>query len=195
MLENVSSADLLPGAMEFIQEARAAGIKVALGSASKNAQIVFNKLGIADLLDAIADGYSVSVPKPAPDIFLKAAEMLDVPPAFCAVVEDAEAGVDAALAAGMWAVGLGPQERVGHGHVRFASLDGVHPVSYTHLDVYKRQALAPSTPISSPGATNSGQPSNSYPARWMRRCTPWRSTTISCWPARCSALSLSLIHI
>ena len=126
MLENVSSADLLPGAMEFIQEARAAGIKVALGSASKNAQIVFNKLGIADLLDAIADGYSVSVPKPAPDIFLKAAEMLDVPPAFCAVVEDAEAGVDAALAAGMWAVGLGPQERVGHGHVRFASLDGVH---------------------------------------------------------------------
>ena len=64
----------------------------------------------------IADGYSVERTKPAPDLFLWAAEQLGVPPAYCAVVEDAEAGIDAALAAGMWAIGLGPQERVGHAH-------------------------------------------------------------------------------
>jgi beta-phosphoglucomutase len=59
------------------------------------------------------------VAKPAPDLFLAAARMLDVDPTRCAVVEDAEAGVDAALAAGMVAVGVGPTERVGHAHVVF----------------------------------------------------------------------------
>lgn len=124
-LQEVTPADLLPGALEFIQEARAAGLKIALGSASKNARTVIERLGIADLLDVIADGYSVTRTKPAPDLFLWAAERLGVPPGLCAVVEDAAAGIDAALAAGMWAVGLGPHERVGHAHVRFDSLQGV----------------------------------------------------------------------
>ena len=82
-------------------------------------------MGIRDLMDAVADGNNVSTPKPAPDVFLKAAELLGIPPAFCAVVEDAEAGIDAALAAGMWAIGLGPAARVGHAHARFDSLQGV----------------------------------------------------------------------
>lgn len=124
-LDDITPADLLPGAVEFIQELRAAGIKTALGSASKNARSVIERLGIADLLDVIADGYSVERTKPAPDLFLWAADKLGVAPAFCAVVEDAEAGIDAALAAGMWAVGLGPQERVGHAHLRFPDLQGV----------------------------------------------------------------------
>lgn len=124
-LDDITPADLLPGAVEFIQELRAAGIKTALGSASKNARSVIDRLGIADLLDVIADGHSVERTKPAPDLFLWAADKLGVAPAFCAVVEDAEAGIDAALAAGMWAIGLGPQERVGHAHVRFDSLQGV----------------------------------------------------------------------
>jgi beta-phosphoglucomutase len=125
MLDEITPADLLPGAVAFFQELRAAGVKTALGSASKNAQSVIDRLGIAGLLDVIADGYSVDRPKPEPDLFLWAAEQLGVPPAFCAVVEDAEAGIDAALAAGMWGIGLGPLQRVGHAHLRFDSLQGV----------------------------------------------------------------------
>lgn len=129
MLQEITPDNLLPGAVPLLQALRAAGIKVALGSASKNARTVLDKLGIDDLLDAVADGYSVERTKPAPDLFLKAAEMLGVTPSCCAVVEDAGAGVDAALAAGMWAVGLGPVERVGHAHARFDSLEGVTPAA------------------------------------------------------------------
>ena len=125
MLGEITSADLLPGALALIEELHAAGIKVAIGSASKNTPMVLDRLGIRDLMDAVADGNKVSAPKPAPDVFLRAAELLGVPPAFCAVVEDAEAGIDAALAAGMWAVGLGPAARVGHAHARFDSLQSV----------------------------------------------------------------------
>ena len=125
MLKQVTQADLLPGVLPLLQELHAAGIKIAIGSASKNARTVLAALGIEDLLDAIADGYSTGRPKPAPDLFLKAAEMLNVSPGNCAVVEDAAAGIDAALAAGMWSIGLGPDERVGHAHARFDSLDGV----------------------------------------------------------------------
>jgi len=124
-LDEITPADLLPGAVAFIQELRAAGVKTALGSASRNAQSVIDRLAVAHLLDVIADGFSVERPKPEPDLFLWAADKLGVAPANCAVVEDAAAGIDAALAAGMWAVGLGPQERVGHAHVRFDSLEGI----------------------------------------------------------------------
>jgi kojibiose phosphorylase len=124
-LEEVTPGNLLPGVVELIRELRAADIRVALGSASKNARTVLERLGIAGLLDVVADGHSVTRTKPAPDLFLWAAGRLGVVPAFCAVVEDAEAGIDAALAAGMWAIGLGPAERVGHAHVRFDSLQGV----------------------------------------------------------------------
>lgn len=125
LLEQVSPADLLPGALELLHEVRAVGLKIGIGSVSKNTPIVIERLGIAKLLDAVVDGHIVERSKPAPDIFLKAAGLLGVPPAACVVVEDAAVGVDAALAAGMWAVGLGPAERVGHAHLRFESLAGV----------------------------------------------------------------------
>lgn len=125
LLNQVTPANLLPGALGLIQELRAAGIKVALGSASRNARTVLERLGIAELMDVVADGYSVSRTKPAPDLFLWAAEQLGLSPGLCAVVEDAKAGIDAALAAGMWAIGLGPEERVGHAHARFDNLQGV----------------------------------------------------------------------
>ncbi len=122
MLEQVSSADLLPGALELLHEARAAGIKTALGSASRNAWTVIQRLGIADLFDAISDGASVERTKPAPDLFLHAAAQLGVPPDQCVVFEDAEAGILAARAAGMRTVGLGPPARVGMADVVFPGL-------------------------------------------------------------------------
>ncbi|MFQ4141978.1 beta-phosphoglucomutase [Chlorogloeopsis sp. ULAP02] len=121
-IENISPKDLLPGVLTLLDELRQAGIKIALGSASKNARPVVEKLGIANRIDAIADGYSVQRPKPAPDLFLYAANQLGLEPAQCVVVEDAEAGIEAALAAGMWTVGLGPISRVGEAHVVLPNL-------------------------------------------------------------------------
>jgi beta-phosphoglucomutase len=125
-IKEVSPADLLPGAKELLEETRAAGLKNALGSASKNAGEVVHRLGIRSLFDAISDGHSVERQKPAPDLFLHAAEQLRLSPAECVVVEDAAAGVEAAVRGGYRSIGLGPRERVGQAEVIFPSLSGVH---------------------------------------------------------------------
>jgi beta-phosphoglucomutase len=118
-LEEMSQGDFLPGARDLLDELQRQGLKVAVGSASKNAKTVLRALGILDEFDAISDGYSVKRAKPAPDVFLNAAEEMGVEPEACVVVEDAESGVEAALAAGMVAVGIGPEERVGKAHYRY----------------------------------------------------------------------------
>lgn len=123
-IRGVAPADMLPGASELLQEIHAAGLKSAVGSASKNASQVVQQLGIASLLDAVSDGYSVANPKPAPDLFLHAAAQLGVPPAECVVVEDAAAGIQAAQAGGFRSVGLGPVERVGAADLVLPSLAG-----------------------------------------------------------------------
>ena len=118
-LERVTPADLLPGALETILACKEHGVAVAIGSSSRNARTVLDRLEVTDLFDAISDGNSVERAKPAPDLFVHAAAQLGIDPARCAVLEDAESGVDAALSAGMVAVGIGPPERVGHATVRF----------------------------------------------------------------------------
>jgi beta-phosphoglucomutase len=125
-IREITPRDLLPGASDLLEEIRAAGLKSALGSASKNAAEVLERLGIADLLDAIADGHSVAHQKPAPDLFLYAAARLGFPPEECVVVEDAAAGIEAAHAGGFRAIGLGPRERVGTAELVLPSLEGVH---------------------------------------------------------------------
>ena len=124
-IQTISPGDLLPGARELLQEIRAAGLQAALGSASKNAAEVINRLGLRPLLDAVSDGNSVTHPKPAPDLFLHAAAQLKLEPAECVVVEDAAAGIEAALAGGFRTVGLGPRQRVGQAEAVFPSLEGV----------------------------------------------------------------------
>lgn len=126
LIRSITPANLLPGVAELLKELRAAGIKIGLGSASKNAQDVIERLGIASYMDAIADGNSVSHSKPAPDVFLHAAAQLGIKPAHCVVVEDAASGIEAAMRAGMWSVGLGPVERVGQADLVLANLSNVH---------------------------------------------------------------------
>jgi beta-phosphoglucomutase len=138
-LEDTTPGDLLPGARELLGELRQAGVKIAIGSASKNTRTVLRKLGIEDWFDAISDGYSVECQKPAPDLFVHAAGQLGLAPEQCAVVEDAESGVEAALAGGMWAVGIGPRERVGAAHVVLPDLDGMH---WADLQVRLEEAAA-----------------------------------------------------
>ncbi len=111
-IREVSPSDVLPGARELLQEIRRAGLKSVLGSASRNAQEVIERLGIAPLLDAVSDGNSVERQKPAPDLFLHAAAQLGLRPFECVVVEDAAAGIEAARAGGFWTLGLGPPSRV-----------------------------------------------------------------------------------
>ena len=125
-IKEISPRDLLPGAQELLEELRANDYKTALGSASKNAREVVERLGIDSLLDAISDGYSVERQKPAPDLFLHAAAQLGLPPNACVVVEDAAAGIEAAKAGGFRSIGLGPRERVGGADMTLLNLVGVH---------------------------------------------------------------------
>ena len=117
LIAKLTPADILPGALELIDEARRRGLKVAVGSASKNARQVLDRLQIADRFDAIQDGNSVTVAKPAPDLFLACAAALALPPETCVVFEDATDGIPAGQAAGMMTVGIGPKERVGEADV------------------------------------------------------------------------------
>jgi beta-phosphoglucomutase len=125
-IQDVTPADMLPGACELLLEIRTAGLKTAIGSASKNTCQVVEKLEIASLIDAISDGYSVENPKPAPDLFLHAAAQIGFPPTECVVVEDAAAGIEAAKAGGFRSIGLGPIERVSAADLVYPSLAGVH---------------------------------------------------------------------
>ncbi len=121
MLTQITDEDFLPGARQLLDDLRARGLKIAIGSASKNTKTVLTQLGILEFFDGISDGHSVVRAKPKPDVFIYAAGLVGVPVAHCAVVEDAQSGVAAALAAGMLAVGVGPQSRVGKAHFCYPS--------------------------------------------------------------------------
>lgn len=112
-IQNVKPDEIFPGVKEMIQTCKAAGFKVALASSSKNARTVLRNLKVEDLFEGFVDGNMITHSKPNPEIFLKAAAQLGVEPQHCVVFEDAEAGVEAALAAGMKCVGVGSPENVG----------------------------------------------------------------------------------
>jgi len=107
MVNQMKPDEILPGAKEFVEVCRKAGIKIALGSASKNSMTILNKIGITNLFDAVIDGNKVSKAKPDPEVFLEGAKALSVEPEECVVFEDAIAGVEAAKAGGMKVVGIG----------------------------------------------------------------------------------------
>lgn len=106
MLENLDKSELLEGAEEYLRSLKAKGVRISLGSASKNAPLILEKLGITELFDAIVDGNSVSKAKPDPEVFLKGAEMLGLNPADCVVFEDSQAGIEAARNAGCGVIAI-----------------------------------------------------------------------------------------
>jgi beta-phosphoglucomutase len=123
--------EILPGAKEFLDELRYLGVKTALGSASKNAITILNRLRIAHLFDAIIDGNKVTKAKPDPEIFLKGAEELNVSPVNCVVFEDAEAGIEAAIAARMKCVGIGNPQILGKANL---VIPGFEKLSFNQLN-------------------------------------------------------------
>jgi beta-phosphoglucomutase len=104
---NMKPNEILPGAKEFLNALRKNGIATALGSASKNAMTILDRLELTGYFDAIIDGNKTSKAKPDPEVFLKGAEALNIDPKNCIVFEDAEAGIEAAIAAGMKCIGIG----------------------------------------------------------------------------------------
>ena len=124
-IDNLNHNHLLPGIGNLLVELHRAGVKIALGSSSKNAELVLNRLGIEHFFNFMADGHSVSRLKPAPDIFLYAAAAIAVEPRQCLVIEDAPAGVAAALSAGMWVLGVGPAHRLAQADLVLPTLEGV----------------------------------------------------------------------
>ena len=125
LIDELNSEHLLPGIQNLLIELHEAGVKIALGSSSKNAELVLQRLGIRHFFNFIADGHSVSQLKPAPDIFLYAAESVAIAPGHCLVVEDAPAGVAAAIAAGMWVLGVGPGDRLAQADLVLPTLAGI----------------------------------------------------------------------
>jgi beta-phosphoglucomutase len=115
--------EILPGSLEFISELKYSGIKVALGSASRNTPLILERLGIGRLFDGVADGNNVSKAKPDPEVFITAAKMVGVPPEECIVFEDAVAGIEAALNAGMRCVGIGSEKTLKDAHFVVSGLD------------------------------------------------------------------------
>ena len=125
LLMQMSPADLSNEVKSTLDALRAKGLKLAIGSSSKNAKLILGRIGLGDYFDAISDGTNITHSKPHPEVFLKAAEMLNLEPGCCLVVEDARAGVEAAAAGGFDSAGIGEaaeHERVTYSLFTFGDL-------------------------------------------------------------------------
>ena len=126
LIKQMSPKDVVPGGLELLTEIKQAGLKTAIASASKNCRTVLERLDIIHYFDGIADGNSVVNSKPAPDIFIFAAGLVQVPTPYCLGVEDADAGIEAIKTAGMRALGIGPQERFHRADFVLADMEHKH---------------------------------------------------------------------
>ena len=107
LLKQITPGDMLPGAMALLDGLRSRKVKLAIGSSSKNTPGILAAIGLDRYFDAIVDGNNITKSKPDPEVFLKAAQLLGLAPQHCLVVEDAAAGVEAAIAAGMRVLAVG----------------------------------------------------------------------------------------
>jgi beta-phosphoglucomutase len=107
LISTMNPAEILPGVLDFLGQIKELGYKIALGSASKNSEVILTKTGLLPWFDLIIDGNKVTKSKPDPEVFLKGAEGLGFKPEECIVFEDAQAGVEAAKKGGMKAIGIG----------------------------------------------------------------------------------------
>ena len=120
-LKNMSPADLSSEVWETLEELRARGYKLAIGSSSKNAPFILQQLGLGGFFDAISDGNNITRSKPDPEVFVKAAQMLCIPAEECLVVEDAVSGAEAGHAGGMKVACVGDAAQAGAGDYNMQS--------------------------------------------------------------------------
>ena len=108
LIGSLTRADILPGALDTLSYLKGGGcVKVAIGSSSKNTPIILRQIGLENAFDAVADGNAITHSKPDPEVFVLAARLLGLAPENCLVVEDADAGIEAAVGGGMRALGVG----------------------------------------------------------------------------------------
>jgi len=124
-IERMTADEILPGVLSFLSYCRETGLKIALGSASKNATTILERIGLLDYFDTIIDGNSTNRSKPDPEVFLLGAKDLELVPKDCIVFEDAEKGIEAALAGGFFAVGVGQREQLPMAHVVIPGFDNL----------------------------------------------------------------------
>lgn len=117
LLTQMSTADLSSEVKDTLDELRAKGLKLAIGSSSKNTRTILGQIGLGDFFDEISDGTNITNSKPDPEVFLKAAQFVGEEPKDCLVVEDAEAGIEAAHRGGFDSAGLGEAQK--HAHVTY----------------------------------------------------------------------------
>ena len=118
--------DLLPGALEFLEELTEEHILIAIGSASRNAPTIVRQVQIGTYLDALIDGSKVKKGKPDPEVFLKAAEEIGAEPEHCVVFEDAQAGIEAARNGGMRVIGVGSDKVLHDADMIIPGLDHIN---------------------------------------------------------------------
>ncbi|MCM1284244.1 MAG: beta-phosphoglucomutase [Muribaculaceae bacterium] len=125
LLAQMSEKDLSAEVKDTLDKLRERGVKLAIGSSSKNAKYILAQLGLKDYFDAVSDGTNITRSKPDPEVFVKAAEFLHLEPGTCLVVEDARAGIEAAEGGGFDSAGLGEAaacEHVTYGMKTFSDL-------------------------------------------------------------------------
>ncbi len=135
LIQNIKSNEILPGSLEVLGLCHLKGIKTALCSSSKNARTILEKLSILGKFNTIVDGNEIRHSKPHPEVFLKAALRLNIPRAMCIVLEDAQAGIEAALRAGMHAVGVGSPLKLGKAEFIIRRLDDRKLVSFINSNL------------------------------------------------------------
>ncbi len=123
LIKGLSPSDILPGVIELMRLLREKDIKIALGSSSKNAIFIIEKLQIAKYFDAIIDGNDVSKAKPEPEVFLLSARKLNIEPSECVVLEDSASGIEAAINGGMKSIGVGSASILSKANIVVASLE------------------------------------------------------------------------
>ncbi len=123
-ISRMTPDEILPGVIPFLGELKVRGIKIALGSASRNAPMILKNTGLDGYFDAVVDGSMVSEAKPDPQVFLMGAELTGTPSRECVVFEDAEAGIEAASRAGMRSVGVGESPTLSKATMRIAGFEG-----------------------------------------------------------------------
>jgi beta-phosphoglucomutase len=125
-IKNMDESEILPDVPKVLEFLKERNIPIALGSASKNAQPILEKVGLLPYFDAIVDGNNVTKAKPDPEVFLLAAKNLDVNPKDCVVFEDAVAGIQAANAAQMTSIGIGDKEILSEAKFNFTDFTEIN---------------------------------------------------------------------
>lgn len=139
-ISQITKKEILPGVMSFLADVKRNGFKTGIGSASKNTRKILERLELTNMFDSIIDGTRITHAKPDPEVFLKCSEELGIEPKHCLVFEDAAAGIEAALAAGMFAIGIGDSRTLGKAHLVIPSFIN-HTVNEILKQLSERKSL------------------------------------------------------